>query len=600
MSSQEYKRIISMMEKKNITIREIVASFHVETLEEFANVMVDFINDNKEFLVTTEFFSCYHLFLYTLIELVKDEEDYYVIINMIDRSLKVLKDIAKPYNKNEKSKDDVYYLANKYMTELKANRKYAEGYVSYFQEGEEFQIVWFILTQLKNADYLFRLIELHPEYVNLKNKDNKCLFGEFIRYIISNLKEIELDDIKSYKRLVVLLLESDCLRVSTDDLVELLEYLENSLISASVEDKNIINFIINEIGRHYSVINVDARVNCVDYCNTKSPIEIIKRDKDERVDLTNIFTFSIDSIKDNNPENILIDDAISIVEKKNGELDVYVHIPDVDFFVKKDSETDNYMRSIGESVYAKGYKTPMLDYKIAKKCSLLHGNVRPALTFIISLDSLGNVKDINFRKTNINVNYNLSKSYAEYFYKSAYDKNLFEVLRLAKMISAILRKKRGEKVGNLSMSSLIVEEFNVLTDIVVADYFKNQGLVFPYKNYLGKKIVRTAKDVTDCEMFNRTNNISEEGRNILYSVFDIYNRIYYDTQSVGNKAFGGRDVGNVGNPLREYISLETNRLIKDLVISGEKNFAYWEERIERDCIEYTETSAKIKSLYKAN
>lgn len=162
--------------KKNITIREIVASFHVETLEEFANVMVDFINDNKEFLVTTEFFSCYHLFLYTLIELVKDEEDYYVIINMIDRSLKVLKDIAKPYNKNEKSKDDVYYLANKYMTELKANRKYAEGYVSYFQEGEEFQIVWFILTQLKNADYLFRLIELHPEYVNLKNKDNKCLF----------------------------------------------------------------------------------------------------------------------------------------------------------------------------------------------------------------------------------------------------------------------------------------------------------------------------------------------------------------------------------------------------------------------------------------
>lgn len=600
MDRQQYSSLIAIMKRKKITLSEIFASFHVESLEDFADLLLNFINDNKEFLVTTEFFSCYHLFLYNLGGILTTEEEYYIVRNLIDKSLKIIKKIVKPYNKSLKPKDGVYNIANNIITELKGNRDYINSYLNNFQEGEEYQIVWFVMTKLKNADYLFRLIEQHPDYVNLKNINNNCIFVEFISYIIANLKDLKEEDIKSYKRLVVLLLESDKLRINTNDLVNLLEYLENSSISAKIEEKEIINFIINEIGRHYSLINVDARMNCVDYCRVKSPIEVIKRESDERVDLTNLFTFSIDSMKDNNPNNILIDDAISVVEKVNGGFDIYVHIPDVDYFVKKDSETDFYMRNIGESVYAKGYKKPMLDYKIAKNCSLSHGNVRPAITFIISLDSLGNVQDINFKKTNINVNFNLSKGYAELFYKTENDKKLYDALHQARYITAILRKKRGEKLSNMRMSSLIIEEINILVDIVVADYFKKNGLVFPYKNYIGKRSIRSAKDVTDCETFNRTNNISEEGRNILYSVFDIYNRIYYDTVSVGNKSFGGKDVGNVGNPLREYISLETDRLIKDLVISGEKNFAYWEERIERDCIEYTETSAKIKSLYKAN
>lgn len=600
MDKQHYDRLIAIMKKNKVTLSEILASTHVESLEDFVEFMSNFINDNKEFLINTEFFSCYHLFLYNIVDNLKSEEDLYVIRNLITKSLKVIKKVVKPYNKSLKPKDEFYNIANKIINDLKANKSFVDDLLNNFQEDEEYQIVWFVITKLKNADYLFRLIELHPDYVNLKNKSNCCIFIEFISYIIANLKDLSEEDIKDYKRLVVLFLESDKLRINTTDLVALLEYLENSSLSASIEEKKTINFIINEIGRHYSLINVDGRMNCVDYCNIKSPIEIIKRESDERVDLTDLFTFSIDSMKDNNPNNILIDDAISVLEKAGGGFDIYVHIPDVDYFVKKDSETDLYMRSIGESVYAKGLKIPMLDYNIAKDCSLLHGNVRPAITFIISLDSCGKVIDINFKKTNINVNWNLSKGYAEYFYKTSSDRKLSDALHQARYISSVLRKNRGEKLGNMRMSSLIIEEINILVDIVVADYFKKNGLIFPYKNYIGKRSIRSAKDITNCEIFNRNNNISEEGRNILYSIFDIYNRIYYDTVSVGNKSFGGSDVGNVGNPLREYISLETDRLIKDLVISGEHNFAYWEERIERDCIEYTETSAKIKSLYKAN
>ena len=96
----------------------------------------------------------------------------------------------------------------------------------------------------------------------------------------------------------------------------------------------------------------------------------------------------------------------------------------------------------------------------------------------------------------------------------------------------------------------------------------------------------------------KSNDLSEEDINYLYSIFDINNRVYYDNIALPNISYGGSIATNVGNPLREYISLEACRAIKDMVINKEKNKAYWEERIIRDVVEYTETSAKIRQLYK--
>ena len=48
------------------------------------------------------------------------------------------------------------------------------------------------------------------------------------------------------------------------------------------------------------------------------------------------------------------------------------------------------------------------------------------------------------------------------------------------------------------------------------------------------------------------------------------------------------------------MSLETDRLIKDLVIDELNNVDYWQERIENDCIEQSEGVQKVKELYKTN
>lgn len=592
-----FNSLNELFKKNKVTKRELLAKFYVESIPEFVLILIEFIDKNIEYIYDdSNFFNSYHLFLYDLIDICEKEDEIISVKMLINKNLKTLKDITKDYNKGIKSKDSYYNNISRVVKLLKGNKDYLDESDLNDDSKEEYKIIWFVITVLKTPDYLFRLLQVNPDYANLKDSNNKHLFINIIDYYVSNIHELDQLDILYFKRVITMMLESDKLRLSNDELFSLLESLEKSVSTSNIVSKRNIMFIINEIERHYEIINTDSRLNATDYCFIECPKEIILRKNDDRVDLTNLFTFSIDSLRGSDLSKILIDDAISIENTLDG-IKLYVHVPDVDYLVNKDSRTDLYMRSIGESVYAKGYKKPMLDYSIANKCSLSQGNVRAAISFIIDIDFDGNVRDIDFKKSFVNVNYNLSRSYAEMFYAKSNDKALKKALHIAKYYATSLRKKRGETVGKIRLSSLIMEEFNIIVDLVVADYFKNKDIIFPYKNYLGKRSVRTAKHVSECENFNLNNNISPEGKNVLYSIFDIYNRVYYDTVPLPNSSFNGKIVGNVGNPMREYISLETNRLIKDVIISGEQNLGYWEERIERDCIEFTETASKIKELY---
>ena len=55
--------------------------------------------------------------------------------------------------------------------------------------------------------------------------------------------------------------------------------------------------------------------------------------------------------------------------------------------------------------------------------------------------------------------------------------------------------------------------------------------------------------------------------------------------------------GTVSNPLRDYMSLETGRLVKNVIDNTFDN-DYWQEVIENDCIEHTELDAMIRQQQK--
>lgn len=584
--------------KESVTLNEILTKFHVNDFSELFECLTDVFKEKvKDDDSDKSFFTNFYYFVLThLISNISSRDDA-VALNQFYKSLKgIFSDELKPYNKGEIDKDGRYNVLNSIYNQYKGLDIYLKDLIDNNNRNNRFKIIWFIISELHNPDYLFRIFELHPEYVNLKDENKTSLFIYICKYYMVNLKNLASEEITFYKRVIVMLLESDKLSLTNDELFSLLKMIENNKRSASADELIHLSFISNEIDRHYEVINKDARLNCVDYCFRECPLSFIRRSNKTRVDLRSDFTFSIDSIRGKNFESRLFDDAFSYRDNGDGSYTLFMHIPDVDFFIKKDSETDLYMRSIGESVYAKGYKRPMLSYQAAKVCSLNQGEDKPAITFAIKVSNDGKVLDVNFYKSIIKVNYNLSTTSADIFANHLPDER-FKVLNSMKRLLVMMCKNRKCTVGGRSTSHLIVDEMNIITDLATASYFEQNGIIFPYKNFRGLRSKRSVEDVSKCEEFARLHDLGESDLELLYSIFDINNRVYYDTINHGNTEFNGQAVGNVGNPLRQYISLETDRLIKDVVISGEKNIDFWLERIERDCIEYTETSAKIKQLY---
>ncbi|KAG0371977.1 DIS3 mitotic control [Mortierella sp. AD032] len=112
------------------------------------------------------------------------------------------------------------------------------------------------------------------------------------------------------------------------------------------------------------------------------PTELAKRR-----DLRNHIVFSID------PPNCQdIDDAISIREIGNGQIEFGVHIADVSYFVKENSLTDLEARARGTTVYLSDRRFDMLPKVLSEQlCSLRHHVDRYAMSVMWTLDSEANV-----------------------------------------------------------------------------------------------------------------------------------------------------------------------------------------------------------------
>ncbi|KAF9396058.1 DIS3 mitotic control [Podila verticillata] len=112
------------------------------------------------------------------------------------------------------------------------------------------------------------------------------------------------------------------------------------------------------------------------------PAELTKRR-----DLRKHVVFSID------PPNCQdIDDAISIREIGNGQIEFGVHIADVSYFVKENSLTDLEARARGTTVYLSDRRFDMLPKVLSEQiCSLRHHVDRYAMSVMWTLDSEANV-----------------------------------------------------------------------------------------------------------------------------------------------------------------------------------------------------------------
>ena len=594
------KDLINLFKLKNVDVNTFASSLKCLSFNDALKSIEELFKTSFEEIINDpEFISSYFSLISNLA--VQNKGDIEVsIINHINYIKKLATNYCKPYNKKEKKKDHNFNASK--LLKMRCDDLaifIANRTETMSSKYEKYNIISFIINKLKTPDYLFRIMQINPDYLNARDSYGHHVFVNTCEYFINNVGKMDEETVKYYKRVIVMMLENENLTLKNEEisnLIKLCDIVENS------ENIELV-FLKNAIRNHYPIINTYSKRNCVDYCFYPEPTILINSSFDENlpkgtIDLTDLFTVSIDGNRHSNLTNVLFDDAFSIYrDGQNNHL--LIHIPDVDRVIKRDTELDKFMRHLGKSVYATGYKKPLLDFQIADELSLKQNAYRYAITFDITMDDDANIKNVDFYRSLIRVNYNIHKNKADAFIKYGYTDEKLGMLRKVKDLMIKSARKRKEKTAGKSSAKIILDEINVLPDLVSAKFALENDIPFAFKNYLGKHKVPFDKHVLTVNDFINSESLSPEGIEVLNSIFDIYYRVYYDTMNIGNKSFHDEACGNVGNPLRDYLSLESDRLLGDIVIDGCRVYDkdYWKERILNDSIEFTETSSKLNELY---
>ena len=598
MLEKQRKIIDEFLNKKHYTLQNFIISFGAKDFEDLIDKFSEYLRDDFEYILNDEVYLKHiNFFMLDILNKIEEVDEFYIGRSLFLRFLDTCKDYMKPYHKKEKKKDEKYTKCNKLKEILSFDLYNIDILLEEYKESKTmFKTIKFIIFELKNPDYLYRIIQEQPDIVNITNNDSVSLFEYITTYYIDNAYTLNNDDMKYFKRIIMMLLESDNLHVKNNVLANVVDRCNNL---NSITYSSSLNYLKEIVIRHFPNLSGSDKTNCVNYTQVESPIDIVSKDPGERIDLRNVFTITIDGLRNKKLDNVLFDDCFALTGSGN-DLHILVSVPDVDLIIDRDSEIDSYMRSLGESVYVKGNEKALLDRRFAREISLEKDKDRNTLTFDISVDSEGNVKCIDFYKSIVRVNYNFNKDVCDQFMKyNDFDERL-NVLRKMYDLAVKLCRKRKDVIGRRSPAKVIMDEFNILPDLQTAKFFNDNGIVFPYKNYFGKLRNNSRKHIVKVHEFIKNNHLDEESSELISSVINTFKYPFYDTIFVDNKAYHGFPCGSVGNPMREYISLESDRLIKDIVIDNKNNEDYWKERIERDCIEYTATSAKIRELYNNN
>lgn len=217
--------------------------------------------------------------------------------------------------------------------------------------------------------------------------------------------------------------------------------------------------------------------------------------RDDRLDLTALPTLTIDSSGARD-----LDDAISIKSLAGGRFQVGIHIADAAAFIRPDSVLDNEARLRASSLYLPEGKYPMLPSELSEGVlSLTLGDVKPAFSFLATLEKDGRVSDYSMQPSLIRVDRQFS--FAEADQRLDDDSELVDLWDLAQ---ALLNRRQAAGGINLNIPKLnvyfspdgalnlgltqwdtpakvIVGELMILANYLAADLLHKRGYPCPYR-----------------------------------------------------------------------------------------------------------------------
>lgn len=331
-----------------------------------------------------------------------------------------------------------------------------------------------------------------------------------------------------------------------------------------------------------------------------------------REDLRNSTIFTIDSADSKD-----LDDAISLYKMDN----LYylgVHIADVSYYVKSNTDIDKEAFERATSVYYANRVVPMLPKELSNGiCSLNPNEDRLTFSAFITLDENGKIVDYDFKKTIINskmkgvyseINQILDNSATDKMrqkYKGLED-NIFLMKELADKL-AKNKYKRGSPEIDTSESKIIIDENDICVDVKCRERGESERIIEEFMliaNETASMFARNRQvpfvyrvhekpDVNKLEVlkqtlgklgFNASGIKSDVSAQVLSTIlkqakFTPYNQIInkqvlrsmakakYSSNPIGHFGLVLDDYSHFTSPIRRYPDLVIHRILSD-IISG--------------------------------
>ncbi len=133
----------------------------------------------------------------------------------------------------------------------------------------------------------------------------------------------------------------------------------------------------------------------------KLPKRILKADLKNRLDLRDVFTFTMENA---NQDDTVVENAFSLEKITADNWRLMFHITDVSHYIQPDEILDREALKRGKSVYLGELLLPMLPAAVTERCSLVPGSDRLALSFVITINpQSGMVEEWEIQPSVINV-----------------------------------------------------------------------------------------------------------------------------------------------------------------------------------------------------
>ncbi|WP_416737991.1 ribonuclease R [Mycoplasmopsis meleagridis] len=366
----------------------------------------------------------------------------------------------------------------------------------------------------------------------------------------------------------------------------------------------------------------------------KLPNEIDKSGIINRLDLRNETIVTIDG---NDTKDF--DDAISVKINSDNTYELGVHIADVSYYVKENSEIDKEALKRGTSIYLVNKVIPMLPEKLSNGICSLNPNVdRFTLSTIMTIDKSGNTLKCEIKPTIIRSKYRLTYDRVNQFInenKLFDDNKLNEMLDKAVELAKIIRKYKNDQgyidfeikepyvktndkgevldiiVKETGFAENLIEDFMVRANEEVALYLAKHKFPAMYRIHekpseekliMFKEILNELNINVEIDMNNITpKSFRETIEKIKLQRDDEYTKMLflrtmskaiYSSNNIGHFGLASNNYCHFTSPIRRYPDLIIHRIIRDLVLNKNKSkVSYYNQILENIAKQNTESEA---------